>query len=119
MPTPPPSSVDEYIGGFPQSTQEILAKIRSTIHEQIPEASERISYAIPAFALNGKTLVYFAGWKGHVSLYPLPWGDEELQAEMAPYMGGKGTLKFPLAQPIPYALIAKIVQFHKKENEDG
>ncbi|RPJ59811.1 MAG: hypothetical protein EHM23_12795 [Acidobacteria bacterium] len=111
-----PSDIDDYIAGFPPEVQEILEKIRSTIRKTVPDAVETISYQIPTFKLNGRYLVYFAGFKNHVSVYPAPGGDDELQEEMAPYRSGKGTVKFPIDKPIPFGLIRKIVKFWVKEN---
>ncbi len=103
------STVDEYIRGFPENVRAILERLRATILEEIPEATEAIGYDMPSFNLNGKYIVYFAGWKKHVSLYPLPSGDEGLRREMAQYKTSKGTIRFPLAKPIPYALVGRIV----------
>lgn len=111
-------NIDAYISTFPEDVQVILQKIREIIHEEVPEAIEKISYQIPAFNLNGKYFIYFAGWKEHVSLYPVPKGDTIFQKEIAPYIGGKGTLKFSLSKPIPYDLIRKIVLVKLKEEEE-
>ena len=94
--------------------QGILEKIRATIRKAAPEAEQKISYQIPTFALQGN-LIHFAAFNKHIGLYPPVKGDEELQAEIAPYRGEKGNLKFPLDQPIPYALIRRIVKFRVKE----
>jgi uncharacterized protein YdhG (YjbR/CyaY superfamily) len=111
-----PRSIDEYIAGFPTDVQEILQKVRSTIREAAPDAEETISYKIPTFTLKGRYLIYFAGYKKHISLYPAPIGVAEFRAELAPYQSGKGTAKFPLAKPIPHDLIARIVKFRAREN---
>jgi uncharacterized protein YdhG (YjbR/CyaY superfamily) len=74
----------------------------------VPKAEEKISYQIPTFALDGRYLVYFAGWKNHISVYPLPEADEAFERELAPYKSGKGTVKFPLNKPIPYDLIGRL-----------
>ena len=102
------STVDGYIAGFPPETQAILEEVRATMRRAVPDAREAISYEIPTYQLDGRDIVYFAGWKGHVSVYPLPGGDPDLIAEMAPYRSGKGTLRFSLTQPIPYALIGRV-----------
>ena len=94
--------------------QAILEKIRQTIKKAAPEAVEKISYQIPTFALEGN-LIHFAAFKQHIGLYPPVKGDEKLQAEISRYQGEKGNLKFPLDQPIPYALISRIVKFRVKE----
>jgi len=102
------STVDEYIAGFPLATRSILEEMRATIRRAVPNAGEAISYGIPTYQLDGRDIVYLAAWKRHVSVYPLPGGDPDLIAEMAPYQSGKGTLRFPLTQPIPYALIGRV-----------
>ena len=108
------NSIDEYIATFPEEVQKILEEIRSTIKAAAPEAQEKISYQIPAFELKGKNLIYFAGWKKHVSIYPIPPGDEAFEKEIAGHVDGKGTLKFPLDQPIPLKLITKVANLHVK-----
>ena len=111
-----PPTIDAYIAGFPRAVQTILQKIRKSIRAAAPQAEEKISYQIPSFTLNGRYLIYFAAWKKHVALYPAPRGHEKFKALLAPYAGGKGTVKFPLDQPVPYGLITKIVKFKVKEN---
>ena len=106
--------VDAYIVGFPDEVQEILQKVRATIWEAAPEAEETISYQIPAFKLRGKALVYFAAFKNHISVYPAPRGAAAF-GELSGYKGGKGTVQFPLAKPIPFDLISNIVTFRAKE----
>ena len=101
----PATVVDEYIARYPESTQAILHKIRRTIRGVVPEADEVISYGVPAFKVKGKSVVFFGGYAHHVSVYPIPAGDPDYQAAIAPYVAGKGTLKFPLDKPIPYAVI--------------
>ena len=112
-------NIDEYIGGFPVEVQEILQKVRETIHRAAPKAEETISYNMPTFNLNGHYLIYFAGYKHHISLYPAPSGVPEFREEIAPYESGKGTLKFPLDKPIPYGLIRRVVKHRIKESEAG
>ena len=104
------ASIAEYIAGFPAEVQVLLAQIRETIKEVIPEAEETISYAIPAFRVNKKSLVYFAAFKKHIGLYPAPTTVEEFKADFAPYKTSKGTVQFPLNRPIPFELIRKIVR---------
>jgi uncharacterized protein YdhG (YjbR/CyaY superfamily) len=113
---PSPKNIDEYIAGFPIDVQKTLQKIRMTIKKAAPEAEETMSYKMPTFNLNGKYLIYFAGYKKHIGFYPAPIGNEKFKEEIAPYESGKGTLKFPLDEPIPLKLIRKIVQFRVKEN---
>ncbi|TQF65767.1 hypothetical protein FK531_20265 [Rhodococcus spelaei] len=103
-------TVDEYIASFPDDVRAILEQIRAAIHRTVPEATEKISYDIPTATLDGKHLVYFAGWKHHVSVYPLPAGDPEFERELAPYRSGPGTAKFPLGKPVPYELIERMVE---------
>ncbi|RST13830.1 hypothetical protein E2C00_19010 [Streptomyces sp. WAC05374] len=105
------ASVDDYLGSFPGDVRTVLDRVRRTIHEAAPEGvGERISYGIPAVTLDRRNLVYFAGWKQHVSVYPVPEGDEAFQRDIQPYRSGKGTLKFPLDAPVPYELIARVVR---------
>ncbi len=108
-------TIDEYIYSFPKDIQAILEKTRKTIRNAAPEAEEAISYQMPTFKLNGN-LVYFAAYKNHIGFYPIPSGIEAFKDELAPYIAGKGTLRFPLDKPIPYDLIKKIVIFRVKEN---
>jgi len=102
-------TIDGYISTFPADIQVILEKVRQAIHKAAPEAAETISYAIPTFDLNGKHVVFFAGWKHHISLYPLPAGDEAFQQEISHYKRAKGSIQFPLDKPIPYDLVEQIV----------
>ena len=111
-----PNTIDEYIAAFPHDVQDILEKIRMTIRKAAPEAEETISYQMPTFTLNGHYLVYFAAFKKHIGFYPAPIGNAEFEQELSVYGAGKGTVKFPLDQPIPFDLISKIVKFRAKEN---
>src|SRR6185436_19796153 len=118
MPGAKPATVDDYIAGFPVQTQEGLKQIRSLIKKTVPAAAEAISYGIPAFNINGSYLVYFAGYKKHISIYPVPSGNKDFEKDFAPYnTSGRGTIQFPLDKPIPVALVTKIVEFRLKENE--
>ena len=110
-----PSNIDEYISGFAPEVQAILERIRSTVHKAAPAAQETISYQIPAFTLNG-VLVYFAAFKKHIGFYPPVRGDAALEKAVSRYAGAKGNLQFPLAEPIPYALISRIVKLRVKQN---
>ena len=105
-----PENIDDYIAGFPADVQVILQRVRQTIREAVPDAEETISYQIPTFTLNGAYLIYFAGYKRHIAVYPLPRGDPGLIAAMAPFVAGKGTLRFPLERPIPYDLIGRMAR---------
>lgn len=104
-------TIPEYIETFPPDVQKVLKKIRSTIRKVAPKAVESISYQIAAYKLDGKVLIYFAGFAKHVSVYPAPRSAPEFAEELAAYKGGKGTVQFPLDKPIPYNLIARIVAF--------
>ncbi len=110
-----PATIDEYIAASPKDVQSILKKIRLTIRKAAPQAEEKISYRMPAFAQNG-ILVYFAAFKNHIGLYPPVRGDAKLHEEIARYRGEKGNLKFRLDEPIPYGLIARIVRFKVKQH---
>ena len=110
-----PNSIDEYIAGFPPDVREILERIRSTIREAAPDAEETISYQMPTFRLKGN-LVHFAAFKNHIGFYPTPTGTDRFQKELAVYKGGKGSIRFPLDQPIPFDLIGEIVRFRVEEN---
>jgi uncharacterized protein YdhG (YjbR/CyaY superfamily) len=104
------ASVDDYIGSFPADVQPLLGKVRQAILAAVPGAGETISYQIPTITLGGKRLLYFAGWKHHISLYPAPRGDEALERQLGPYRSEKSTLKFPLAEPVPYDLIEQVAR---------
>jgi uncharacterized protein YdhG (YjbR/CyaY superfamily) len=113
----PVETVDAYIAGFPSDVQTILEKIRRTIRSAAPGAQEAISYRIPTFKLNGTYLIYFAGFKTHVGLYPVPVDTAEFHDDLAVYGSGKATLKFPLDQPIPFDLITRVVKHKVKQSE--
>jgi uncharacterized protein YdhG (YjbR/CyaY superfamily) len=108
-------TIDDYIQSFPESIQNILEKIRQTIHKAAPEAVETISYSMPAFRQNGP-LVYYAAFKNHIGFYPTPSAIGEFRAELSRYKSSKGAVQFPLAEPVPFDLIEKIVRFRVKEN---
>lgn len=110
-----PTTIDEYIAGFPPEIKELLEQIRGTIREAAPDAEETISYQMPTFKLKGN-LVHFAAYKKHIGLYPTPSGIEEFKDELSVYASGKGSARFPLEEPIPFDLISKIVKFRVKEN---
>lgn len=116
----PAASVDAYLAQFPPETREVLAELRALIRGAAPEATERISYGIPTFDLAGRYLVYLAGWRKHVSLYPVTSGMEAaFRDELTPYRKGKGTLQFPLGQPMPTDLIRRIVELRVREIEEA
>ncbi len=108
-------SIDSYISLFPSHVQEILQKIRSVIAQAAPTASETINYQMPTFVLNGN-LVHFAAYKKHIGFYPTPSGIEQFSEEIKNYKWAKGSVQFPLNQPIPYDLIRRMVEFRLKEN---
>lgn len=104
-------TVDEYVTSFPKNVEEKLQSIRQVIKEVVPQSEEKISYQLPAFVLNGKSLIYFSAWKKHISLYPYTVRmEEELQQSSIYNTSGKGTIQFPLDQPLPLPLIRKIVE---------
>ncbi len=115
MDTMTPKTIDEYIAGFPDDVQQILQKIRVTIRDVAPDAEETIKYQIPTFTLKGN-LVHFAAFKKHIGFYPTPTGTEAFQKELSVYKGGKGSVQFPLDEPIPFDLIRRIVEFRVQEN---
>lgn len=115
MTTAKHTTIDAYIADFPSDVQEILEQVRDTIKEAAPGVEEKISYAIPAFTLNKTNLVYFAGYKNHVGLYPAPTGNALFEKDFAGYKTGRGSIRFPLEKPMPLDLITKIVQFRMKE----
>ena len=102
-------TVDDYVASLPRHVQAIVEDLRATIRDAAPGTEETISYQMPAVTLRGKYVVYFGAWRKHIGLYPVPDSDAELEADLAPYRGAKGTLRFPLDQPIPYDLIARVV----------
>jgi len=112
-------NIDEYIAGFPKEIQELLEQIRETIRKVVPKGEEAIKYAIPTFVLNGKNLVHFAAFKNHIGFYPTPTGIESFKKELSKYKQGKGSVQFPLDEPMPLALITKIVKFNMVRNAEA
>jgi uncharacterized protein YdhG (YjbR/CyaY superfamily) len=115
-----PTTITEYIAGFPPPVRVVLKRVRSTIRKAVPAAEEAISYAIPTYKLHGRAMLYFAGWKQHYSLYP---SNARLVAafkkDLAPYeVNDKGTIRFPLSEPVPVELIEGIAKFRAKEVEE-
>ena len=104
------TSVEDYLDSLEPEVRSALEEVRATIHAALPDGEDAISYNIATVKLGDRRVVHYAGWKKHISLYPAPEDDEDLGREMAPYVAGKGTLKFPLGQPMPHGLIARIVQ---------
>jgi uncharacterized protein YdhG (YjbR/CyaY superfamily) len=110
-----PRDIDEYISRFPENIQEILEKIRHTIREAAPDASETISYQMPAFKQNG-ILVYFAAFNHHIGFYPTASGTAAFRKVLEGYPCSKGTIQFPYSKPIPFDIISDIVKFRVAEN---
>ncbi len=111
----PARNIDEFIAGYPEDVQKVLKKVRAAIKRAAPRAEETINYGIPTFTLEGN-LVHFSAFKKHIGFYPTPSGIEKFKKELSPYEGAKGSVKFPLDQPIPYDLISRIVKFRVEEN---
>ena len=109
-------SIDEYIAACPPETHERMQEVRAMIKKLAPEAKEKISYQIAAFELNGKNIIHFAGWKKHISLYPIPAGDEAFVQDVSKYADGKGTLKLPLDEPLPMKLVKQVIKLHLAQN---
>ncbi len=109
-------NVDTYIKAFPENVQKILGQVRAIIKEKAPEAVETISYGMPGYKTHGRPLVYFAGYERHVGFYATPTGHVKFAAELSKYKQGKGSVQFPIHKPIPFDLIARIVEFRVKEN---
>ena len=109
------SEVDDYIAAFPAAVAERLSAMRATIQRQAPVATERISYGIPTFHMNGN-LVHFAGFDRHVGFSPGPTGIAEFASDLKRYNRGKGSVQFPHTEPLPLDLVAKIVEFRVAEN---
>ena len=110
-------TMDEYINTFPEHVQRILNELRQTIKEVAPQAEETINYQIPTFALNGN-LVHFAAFRNHIGFYPTPSGIEAFKKELSQYEMAKGSVQFPIDQPLPLPLIRRIVQYRVKENQE-
>lgn len=110
-----PANIDTYIATFPHEVQAILEKLRQTIRKAAPAATEKISYQMPTFYLNGN-LVHFAAYKDHIGFYPAPSGIVAFEAELSEYKTSKGAIQFPIDKPLPLALVKKIVAFRVDEN---
>ena len=110
-------TVDDYIHMFPEDVQRILNELRQTIRDAAPEAKETINYQMPTFTLNGN-LVHFAAFKNHIGFYPTPTGIEAFKEDLSVYKGAKGSVQFPIDQPLPLSLIRRIVEYRVKENSE-
>lgn len=115
--TPTPTTIDAYIAGYPDAVQAKLREIRAVVHDVAPAATEAIKYGIPTFVQNGTNLVHFGGYKDHIGFYPTPTGTEAFQKEIAAYKFAKGTIRFPLDEPLPIDLIRRITTFRVQEIE--
>jgi uncharacterized protein YdhG (YjbR/CyaY superfamily) len=112
------TTMEAYISTFPEEIQAVLEHVRQAIHHAAPEVAETMSYGMPTFDLGGKHLVFFAGWKQHLSLYPLPAGDAAFQQELARYKTARGSIQFPLHKPIPYDFVERIVTLLMSEKPE-
>lgn len=109
------TTIDEYISMFPDEVQVLLQSLRQVIKKAAPSAKEKISYQMPTFDFYGN-LVHFAAYKNHIGFYPAPSGIEAFKQELSGYKGAKGSVQFPLNQPLPLELISKIVAYRVSEN---
>ena len=116
MTTSPFQNIDAYIATFPEETRTLLQQVRETIQKAAPEATEDIKYAMPTFVLKGKNLVHFAAFKNHIGFYATPSGHEEFKAALSQYKSGKGSVQFPIDEPMSLDLIARIVEFRVTEH---
>ena len=115
MDTTPAKDIDDYIARCPAEVQALLQELRQTIHKEAPEAQETINYQMPTFTLKGN-LVHFAAFKNHIGFYPAPSGIDQFRDELSNYELSKGTIRFPLDQPLPLELVSRIVKFRVQEN---
>lgn len=109
------ADIDAYIAAFPPEIRELLEQMRATIRAAAPEAGEKIAYGMPTFTLQGN-LVHFAAFKHHIGFYPAPRGIEAFQQELSQYKGAKGSVQFPIGQPLPLDLVRRIVLFRVQDN---
>jgi uncharacterized protein YdhG (YjbR/CyaY superfamily) len=109
-----PKDIDAYIAGYPDEVQVLLNEVRATIRRAAPDAIEAIKYGIPTF-VQGENLVHFAAFKNHIGFYPAPSGIHAFSSQLAKYESAKGSVQFPLDEPMPLKLIGQIVTFRIKE----
>ncbi len=109
------TTIDEYIRGFPPDVQAKLSELRAIVRQHAPDATEKIGYGVPTFFLNGN-LVHFAAFKSHIGFYPTPTAITRFQKELTRYTGAKGSVQFPLDEPLPRELIAAMVEWRVAEN---
>jgi uncharacterized protein YdhG (YjbR/CyaY superfamily) len=117
MKTAAPANTDDYIASFPKDTQKLLKQLRATIKKAAPKAEETISYQMPTYKLNG-ALVHFAGYEKHIGFYPTPSAIAVFKKELSGYKTSKGAVQFPVEEPLPLALVTKIVKFRVKEDSE-
>lgn len=110
------NTVEDYIASFPASTQKLLKQVRKAIKAAAPKSEELISYGMPGYKLNGKALVYFAGYEHHVGFYATPTGHKRFEKQLSKYKQGKGSVQFPIDEPMPLKLISDITKFRAAEN---
>jgi uncharacterized protein YdhG (YjbR/CyaY superfamily) len=110
-----PINIDDYVDRFPKEVQQLLEKMRLTIKKAAPKAKETISYGIPTFTLDGN-LVWFAAYKSHIGFYPRTSAIKAFKKELTAYKGGKGSVQFPFDEPLPLALVSRIVKFRVKQS---
>jgi uncharacterized protein YdhG (YjbR/CyaY superfamily) len=103
------ASIEEYVASLPEHVRPVMEEIRRVVHRVVPDAGETISYQMPTFTLDGRSLVHVAAWKKHLGLYPLPPMDAELAAEVAPYRGAKDAMQLRYDRPVPYELVARVI----------
>jgi uncharacterized protein YdhG (YjbR/CyaY superfamily) len=113
-----PRTIDAYLKMFPGDVRAMLEAVRRRVKKVVPDAEEGISYQIPVMKLHGAYVLYFAGWKKHVSVYPIPKGDTAFREAIAPYVAGKGTVRFPIDRRIPLGVISKIVKCRVREIQE-
>ncbi len=111
-------AIEEYGLSFPKKVQTILKKLRRIVKDKAPDALEGMSYGMPGYKTNGKPLIYFAAYKNHIGLYATPKGHEAFSKDLAKYKQGKGSVQFPLDEPMPYELIERIVALRVKQNSE-
>ncbi len=113
-----PANTDAYIASFPKETQRLLKQVREAIKQAAPKAEEMISYGMPAYKLNGRPLVYFAGYEHHIGFYPTPVAIESFKKELSVYKNAKGSVQFPIDKAMPVSLIKQMVKFKVAQNAE-
>lgn len=114
-----PPSVEAYIEACPPAVRPLLEEVRAAILSVVPDAGERISYQIPAVTMGGQVLVYYAAWKRHIGVYPIPAFDGALEAEIGPLRSGRDSIHLPLTAPIPRDLVRRLVAELVARRSDG